>query len=74
MEIPSDEDDVSQGEISSYSADDTYLEPSFSGLTEASIRPGIVHRLDKGTSGLLVVAKVPQTRCLVLNPYPAIWL
>lgn len=23
------------------------------------IRPGIVHRLDKGTSGLLVVAKVP---------------
>ncbi|KAL1810987.1 hypothetical protein ACET3Z_021052 [Daucus carota] len=57
MEIPSDEDDVSQGEISSYSADDTYLEPSFSGLTEASIRPGIVHRLDKGTSGLLVVAK-----------------
>lgn len=25
---------------------------------EASVRPGIVHRLDKGTSGLLVVAKV----------------
>ncbi|XP_027090869.1 RNA pseudouridine synthase 2, chloroplastic isoform X2 [Coffea arabica] len=25
--------------------------------SEASIRPGIVHRLDKGTSGLLVVAK-----------------
>ena len=24
----------------------------------ASVRPGIVHRLDKGTSGLLVVAKV----------------
>lgn len=23
----------------------------------ASVRPGIVHRLDKGTSGLLVVAK-----------------
>lgn len=23
-----------------------------------SVRPGIVHRLDKGTSGLLVVAKV----------------
>ena len=29
-----------------------------SGKSEASIRPGIVHRLDKGTSGLLVVAKV----------------
>jgi 23S rRNA pseudouridine1911/1915/1917 synthase len=26
----------------------------------ASIRPGIVHRLDKGTSGLLVVAKTEQ--------------
>ncbi|KAM6561009.1 hypothetical protein CsatA_030248 [Cannabis sativa] len=25
--------------------------------SEASVRPGIVHRLDKGTSGLLVVAK-----------------
>lgn len=24
----------------------------------ASVRPGIVHRLDKGTSGLLVIAKV----------------
>ncbi|XP_065851531.1 RNA pseudouridine synthase 2, chloroplastic-like isoform X2 [Euphorbia lathyris] len=28
-----------------------------SSLCAASIRPGIVHRLDKGTSGLLVVAK-----------------
>lgn len=27
------------------------------------IRPGIVHRLDKGTSGLLVVAKV--STCLL---------
>jgi len=26
------------------------------------LRPGIVHRLDKGTSGLLVVAKVPFGR------------
>ena len=26
--------------------------------SSSSIRPGIVHRLDKGTSGLLVVAKV----------------
>ncbi len=35
---------------------------SFEGLDSrnsmTSIRPGIVHRLDKGTSGLLVVAKV----------------
>ncbi|KAL5845369.1 hypothetical protein ACOSQ3_011422 [Xanthoceras sorbifolium] len=28
-----------------------------SSVSEASVRPGIVHRLDKGTSGLLVVAK-----------------
>lgn len=27
-------------------------------VREALVRPGIVHRLDKGTSGLLVVAKV----------------
>ncbi|CAH2067519.1 unnamed protein product [Thlaspi arvense] len=30
---------------------------SSSSLAAASVRPGIVHRLDKGTSGLLVVAK-----------------
>ena len=29
-----------------------------SSIGETSVRPGIVHRLDKGTSGLLVVAKV----------------
>ena len=33
--------------------------PSWQPLQEpALLRPGIVHRLDKGTSGLLVVAKV----------------
>ena len=30
--------------------------------TGATIRPGIVHRLDKGTSGLLVVAKTEQAQ------------
>ncbi|KAH9759264.1 RNA pseudouridine synthase 2 [Citrus sinensis] len=35
-------------------SDDEEFSSSISG---ASIRPGIVHRLDKGTSGLLVVAK-----------------
>ena len=29
---------------------------------EDSLRPGIVHRLDKGTSGLLVVAKTPDAQ------------
>lgn len=33
-------------------------EMTSSSLYAASVRPGIVHRLDKGTSGLLVVAKV----------------
>jgi len=38
--------------------------PSFAagGLTEAGTRPGIVHRLDKGTSGVMVVAKDDATR------------
>jgi 23S rRNA pseudouridine1911/1915/1917 synthase len=31
-------------------------------VSEAVVRPGIVHRLDKGTSGLLVVAKVTCLR------------
>lgn len=57
VDIPSDEEDVSEGESSCYSTHDSYSEGLFSGLNEASIRPGIVHRLDKGTSGLLVVAK-----------------
>jgi 23S rRNA pseudouridine1911/1915/1917 synthase len=29
---------------------------------EARLRPGIVHRLDKGTSGLLMVARTPEAR------------
>ncbi|GKV17790.1 hypothetical protein SLEP1_g28252 [Rubroshorea leprosula] len=45
-ELLSDTEDVSDDE-------GFYLSSS-----QASIRPGIVHRLDKGTSGLLVVAKV----------------
>jgi len=32
------------------------------GESGASIRPGIVHRLDKGTSGVLVVARTPASR------------
>lgn len=49
----SEEDDVSGGV-------DVRLTNQFIGeeATSSSIRPGIVHRLDKGTSGLLVVAKV----------------
>lgn len=47
----SDQEDFSDAEDIS---DDEELSSS---ISAASIRPGIVHRLDKGTSGLLVVAK-----------------
>lgn len=58
QDILSDAEDVSEAEFNSFAPDDSYSEGLCSGLNEASIRPGIVHRLDKGTSGLLVVAKV----------------
>ncbi|XVE69676.1 hypothetical protein DITRI_Ditri10aG0010100 [Diplodiscus trichospermus] len=45
-DVLSDTEDVSDDEAFSYGAS-----------AAASVRPGIVHRLDKGTSGLLVVAK-----------------
>ncbi|MGH7330868.1 MAG: RluA family pseudouridine synthase, partial [Polyangiaceae bacterium] len=31
-------------------------------MIEGDARPGIVHRLDKGTSGVMVVARTPQAR------------
>lgn len=40
----------------------------------ASVRPGIVHRLDKGTSGLLVVAKVRNFLLLLVAPLPTTFL
>ncbi|GMN35868.1 hypothetical protein TIFTF001_005583 [Ficus carica] len=49
QEIISDDEDACDDELSGI-----YMDASTSG---ASVRPGIVHRLDKGTSGLLVVAK-----------------
>lgn len=54
-EVLPDTDDDSGDELSAFSLDRGHI--GF-GLCEASVRPGIVHRLDKGTSGLLVVAKV----------------
>ncbi|CAK7346117.1 unnamed protein product [Dovyalis caffra] len=48
QEVLSDSEDISDDD------DDEGLCP---GSYVASVRPGIVHRLDKGTSGLLVVAK-----------------
>ena len=39
-------------------SDDEFSTDQSPNISAASICPGIVHRLDKGTSGLLVVAKV----------------
>ncbi|WVZ19590.1 hypothetical protein V8G54_006912 [Vigna mungo] len=47
----------SDDEVNSYGSMTSSYEGSHSILSMSSIRPGIVHRLDKGTSGLLVVAK-----------------
>lgn len=48
----------SDAEFDSFSADQDSAEEISSNVCNDSVRPGIVHRLDKGTSGLLVVAKV----------------
>ncbi|XP_015073900.2 RNA pseudouridine synthase 2, chloroplastic isoform X2 [Solanum pennellii] len=56
-EVLSDGEDASDDELNMFSA---YRSPNYddsSVMCESSVRPGIVHRLDKGTSGLLVVAK-----------------
>ena len=34
--------------------------PEIRGVGDSPLRPGIVHRLDKGTSGVLVIAKTPD--------------
>ncbi|XP_020113504.1 RNA pseudouridine synthase 2, chloroplastic isoform X2 [Ananas comosus] len=49
--------DSSDEEIDVYHADQFSTEELSLEVPEALVRPGIVHRLDKGTSGLLVVAK-----------------
>lgn len=50
-EVLSDVEDASDDELNVSPYDSSVM-------CEPSVRPGIVHRLDKGTSGLLVVAKV----------------
>jgi 23S rRNA pseudouridine1911/1915/1917 synthase len=47
--------------------------PDLAGLAEDAdgpegrVRPGIVHRLDKGTSGLLMVARTPEARAALAS-------
>ncbi|XAR64222.1 23S rRNA pseudouridine(1911/1915/1917) synthase [Bertholletia excelsa] len=49
--------DLSDNELSDFYLDQSDDDGISSTTLAASVRPGIVHRLDKGTSGLLVVAK-----------------
>lgn len=39
-----------------------YFEVAHHDGDDANVRPGIVHRLDKGTSGVMVVARTPEAR------------
>lgn len=55
--FPESEDSL-DAEFDSFPADQNSGEEISSNICTDSVRPGIVHRLDKGTSGLLVVAKV----------------
>ncbi|KAJ3672377.1 hypothetical protein LUZ60_007098 [Juncus effusus] len=52
-----DDSSSDEGEISVFHVDKIPQEIMSHATRNAVIRPGIVHRLDKGTSGLLVVAK-----------------
>ncbi|KAF8019681.1 hypothetical protein BT93_G0389 [Corymbia citriodora subsp. variegata] len=56
-ELLSEGDEVSDDESGSSTACETSTKRLNSSVSGGSVRPGIVHRLDKGTSGLLVVAK-----------------
>ncbi|KAJ0750248.1 putative 23S rRNA pseudouridine(1911/1915/1917) synthase [Helianthus annuus] len=57
QELLSDSDDLSDDELDESSSNQTHLKVFGFDTNQTAIRPGIVHRLDKGTSGLLVVAK-----------------
>ncbi|PON34907.1 Pseudouridine synthase [Parasponia andersonii] len=60
-EIISDDEDIIDDELKDISVGHS--------TTGASVRPGIVHRLDKGTSGLLVVAKDEHSHAHLSNQF-----
>lgn len=43
--------------------------PEFTAFNEDDIRPGIVHRLDKDTSGVILVARTVQAQILLANKF-----
>lgn len=46
-----------------------YRDQTMSGSFEATYRPGIVHRLDKDTSGLIIIAKDPETHAFLQRQF-----
>ena len=69
LETPSDVDDSEEPDEDIDEEAPSGILTTWSGPAPV-IRPGIVHRLDKGTSGLLVVAKVPYLfRARLLETY-----
>ncbi|HZU84450.1 MAG TPA: RluA family pseudouridine synthase [Polyangiaceae bacterium] len=44
---------------------------AFEGEHEGHVRPGIVHRLDKGTSGVMVVARTPEAQRALASQFRA---
>ncbi|KAI4390001.1 hypothetical protein MLD38_002160 [Melastoma candidum] len=56
-EVSSENDDLSEDDSESCSVIPASTEGLNPQYLQSSVRPGIVHRLDKGTSGLLVIAK-----------------
>jgi 23S rRNA pseudouridine1911/1915/1917 synthase len=45
------------------------LEPELAALDDGSLRPGIVHRLDKGTSGVLITARTGDALCALQQAF-----
>ena len=62
-----DEDSNTSSDLSDADSNDFFSVNLMSSSLAASVRPGIVHRLDKGTSGLLVVAKVSNYNQLFVS-------
>mmetsp|Transcript_12817 Transcript_12817/g.19256 ORF Transcript_12817/g.19256 Transcript_12817/m.19256 type:complete len:461 (+) Transcript_12817:25-1407(+) len=52
--LESDDDEVEDGDI------DLPETPAAAKASPVSLRPGIVHRLDKGTTGVLIAGKTPE--------------
>jgi 23S rRNA pseudouridine1911/1915/1917 synthase len=63
FEIDEDEDENDE------SADDNLNEDEGKLYSSDEIRPGIVHRIDKDTSGLLVIAKDPDTHAKLAKQF-----